>query len=208
MNPLLKFAGIFLLVITVLPYGTANAQKNEEIIADITAYRDSLNTAFKNPETSPLKPNDFDSFTELDFFPIDLNYHIKARFVRSTDPKPFKIPTTTSEFKTYEKYGELHFSLHGKKQVLDVYQSLELRETEQYRDYLFLPFKDMTNGNETYGGGRYLEMWIPKNDTFIVDFNQAYNPYCVYNTKYSCPLVPKSNWMDVPVYAGVKDFKK
>lgn len=186
----------------------ASAQSSKNKIAEIESYRDSLNTAFKNPELTPLKQEDFETFTGLNFFPINLEYYVKARFERASGAKPFKIPTTTSEFKTYEKYGELHFNLHGKEQVLDVYQSHKLRKTKKYRDYLFLPFKDLTNGDETYGGGRYLEMWIPKNDTVIVDFNKAYNPYCVYNTKYSCPLVPKTNWMDIPVYAGVKDFDK
>lgn len=196
-------------IVLILSCGTTtlvSAQHTDEIMAEITAYRDSLNTAFKNPETTPLKPEDLEVFSGLNFFPIDLDYYIEARFERASGAKPFKIPTTTDEFKTYEKYGELHFTLHGKEQVLEVYQSHKLRETAEYRDYLFLPFRDTTNGKETYGGGRYLEMWIPKNDTVIVDFNKAYNPYCVYNTKYSCPLVPKTNWMDVPVFAGVKDF--
>lgn len=185
------------------------AQSSDEaIIQEIKTYRDSLNTAFQNPEESPLTPKDFESFTGLDFFPIDLDYYIRAEFIRTPNQEPFLMPTTTAEVKTYEKYGEITFSLHGKNVVLNVYQSHELRETEKYRDYLFLPFRDKTNGEETYGGGRYLEMWIPEGDSVIVDFNKAYNPYCVYNVKYSCPLVPKSNWMEVPVYAGVKDFKK
>lgn len=207
MIPQLKSSFIFLLILFCGNSIHLSAQNTDEIMAEITAYRDSLNTAFQNPEKTPLKPEDFETFSGLNFFPIDLDYYIEARFVRASGAKPFKIPTTTNEFKTYEKYGELHFTLHGKEQVLDVYQSHELRETEKYRDYLFLPFKDTTNGDETYGGGRYLEMWIPKNDTVIVDFNKAYNPYCVYNTRYSCPLVPKVNWMEVPVYAGVKDFE-
>lgn len=178
----------------------------QQIIDQNEAYRDSLNRAFQDPAESPLTPQDFKSFTGLDFFPIDPEYHILANFVRTPDQKPFKMPTTTAEVKTYEKYGELHFSLHGRSIVLNVYQSHELRETEKYRNYLFLPFRDETNGEETYGGGRYLEMWIPSGDSAIVDFNKAYNPYCVYNVKYSCPLVPRSNWMEVPVYAGVKDF--
>lgn len=171
-------------------------------------YRDSLNTEFKNLETTPLTKNDFDDFTGLNFFPIEIDYYIKAKFVRTPGQEPFKMATTTDEFKVYEKYGEVYFSLYGENIVLNVFQSHALRETEKYRNYLFLPFRDKTNGEETYGGGRYLELWIPKGDSITVDFNKAYNPYCVYNVKYSCPLVPKENWMTVPVYAGVKDFKK
>jgi uncharacterized protein (DUF1684 family) len=79
---------------------------------------------------------------------------------------------------------------------------------EEYRDYLFLPFADLTNGEETYGGGRYLDLTIPTGNTILLDFNKAYNPYCAYNPKYSCPLVPKQNRLDIPIIAGVKAFKK
>lgn len=201
----LLFTSLFL----VVGMHVTSAQSSEKAkILEIETYRDSLNTAFQNPDESPLIPKDFESFTGLDFFPIDLEYYIRAEFIRTPNQEPFQMATTTAEFKTYEKYGEITFNLHGKMVVLNVYQSHELRETEKYRDYLFLPFRDKTNGEETYGGGRYLEMWIPDDDSVTVDFNKAYNPYCVYNVKYSCPLVPKSNWMEVPVYAGVKDFKK
>ncbi|MEX0844771.1 MAG: DUF1684 domain-containing protein [Balneolaceae bacterium] len=198
--------------IILLAFGfmlTGYSQATDSVkINEIEAYRDSLNTEFQNPENSPLISEDFENFTGLDFFPIDLAYYLKAKFVRTPDQEPFKMATTTAEYKVYEKYGEVHFELHDEEIVLNVYQSHALRETEKYRDYLFLPFKDTTNGSETYGGGRYLELWIPDGDSITVDFNKAYNPYCVYNLKYSCPLVPKANWMNVPVYAGVKDFKK
>ncbi len=183
-------------------------QSESFIISEIESYRDSLDQAFQNRETSPLKEEDFKQFTGLNYFPINLDYYIKAKFVRTPNQPAFDMPTTTSEVKTYEKYGELHFSIYGRPVSLDVFQSHELRETKKYKNYLFLPFRDKTNGKETYGGGRYLEMWIPNRDSVIIDFNKAYNPYCVYNTKYSCPLVPKQNRMDIPVYAGVKDFKQ
>lgn len=183
-------------------------QSESFIISENEAYRDSLNQAFQNRETSPLKEKDFEQFTGLNYFPVNADYYIKAKFVRTPYQPAFEMPTTTSEVKIYEKYGELHFSIYNQPIVLDVFQSHELRETEKYKNYLFLPFRDKTNGEETYGGGRYLEMWIPSDDSVIIDFNKAYNPYCVYNTKYSCPLVPKQNRMDVPIYAGVKDFKQ
>lgn len=180
----------------------------KERMQEIREYREELNADYRDPEESPLTPKDFENFTGLDFFPIDLQYYITAAFIRTEGEKPFQMATTTEEVKTYEKYGEVHFELHGQAISLNVYQSHKLRETEEYKDYLFLPFRDKTNGEETYGGGRYLELWIPGGDSIVVDFNKAYNPYCVYNVNYSCPLVPKANWMTVPVYAGVKDFKK
>jgi uncharacterized protein (DUF1684 family) len=80
--------------------------------------------------------------------------------------------------------------------------------TEGLEDYLFLPFLDDTNGETTYGGGRYIDLRIPKGDSMEIDFNRAYNPYCVYNDKYSCPIVPRDNYIDLKVEAGLKMFEK
>ena len=77
---------------------------------------------------------------------------------------------------------------------------------EGFEDYLFLPFLDDTNGEESYGGGRYIDLKIPEGDQMTIDFNTAYNPYCAYDAKYSCPIVPRENYMDVEVRAGVKAF--
>ena len=81
-------------------------------------------------------------------------------------------------------------------------------QDEEYKDYLFLPFLDDTNGEGSYGGGRYIDLRIPDSDTMIIDFNTAYNPYCAYNDRYSCPIVPRQNYLDVAIEAGVKAFKK
>ena len=119
------------------------------------------------------------------------------------------MPTTRKrvEQPIYEKYGEVHFTLNGQEIKLPVYQSHSLREDEEWKNYLFLPFKDATNGKITYGGGRYLELWYTGGDTIVVDFNRAYNPYCAYNYNYSCPIVPKANWLDIPIEAGERKFK-
>ena len=76
----------------------------------------------------------------------------------------------------------------------------------EYIDYLFLPFTDNSNGEESYTGGRYLDLQIPENDKIILDFNQAYNPYCAYSGRYSCPIPPSENHISFPVLAGVKAF--
>jgi hypothetical protein len=79
-----------------------------------------------------------------------------------------------------------------------------LTKKEGYEDFLFLPFNDYTNGNETYGGGRYLDLRIPDGSTIILDFNKAYNPYCAYTDRYSCPVPPKENSITTYIYAGVQ----
>jgi len=75
----------------------------------------------------------------------------------------------------------LQFEIKGKVYELNVYQNKELLTTKGYEDYLFLPFIDETNGDTTYGGGRYIELSIPQSDSIEIDFNKAFNPYCAYN---------------------------
>ncbi|MEW2921409.1 DUF1684 domain-containing protein [Muricauda sp. ANG21] len=187
---------------------TVAEQSESELIADILAYQNEQNESFKDPETSPLPDRFRKDFESLDFFEPDTSYVVKARFVRTPDAVPFLNPTTT-ERKTEEVvYGIAHFTLNGAEHQLEVYQSLDLLDQDEYEDYLFLPFLDETNGNETYGGGRYIDLTIPEGDTLVIDFNKAYNPYCVYNKKYSCPLVPRQNYLRTNVRAGVKNFLK
>ena len=82
--------------------------------------------------------------------------------------------------------------------------------TDEYKDYLFIPFTDATNGNETYEGGRYIDILITdiSNNTVVIDFNKAYNPYCCYATGYHCPIPPKENALSVTINAGEKKYTK
>ena len=187
---------------------TAAEQPESELIADILVYQNEQNESFKDPETSPLPDRFRKDFESLDFFEPDTSYVVKARFVRTPDAVPFLNPTTTDRKTEEVVYGIAHFTLNGAEHQLEVYQSLDLLDQDEYEDYLFLPFLDETNGNETYGGGRYIDLTIPEGDTLVIDFNKAYNPYCVYNKKYSCPLVPRQNYLRTKVRAGVKNFNK
>jgi len=179
-----------------------------DLMADILEYQKEQNESFKDPKASPLPDKYRKDFEGLDFFKPDTSYIVKARFERTPDAEPFLMPTTTDRKSQEVVYGIAHFTLNGEKHQLEVYQSLGLMDDEEYEDYLFLPFLDHTNGEETYGGGRYIDLTIPEGDTLVIDFNKAYNPYCVYNKKYSCPLVPRQNYLRTNVRAGVKNFNK
>jgi uncharacterized protein (DUF1684 family) len=115
------------------------------------------------------------------------------------------MPTSTGRRPLYRKYGVLEFVLDGKPQQLTVYQSLDLLKTAKYRDYLFVPFTDRTNGHGSYGGGRYLDLSRQQvvGGQMILDFNRAYNPYCAYQTGYSCPVPPPENRLATEIKAGV-----
>lgn len=174
---------------------------------EIENQRYIMNVEFADSTQSPLTKEDLAVFKKLEFYPISLKYQIAAKFVRTENQTPFGMPTTTSRRPVYEKYGEAHFKLSGKNIVLNIYQSHDLREKEEYKNHLFLPFTDLTCGNGSYSGGRYLDLEIPDGDVIVIDFNKAYNPYCAYNHKYSCPLIPEENQIPIKIKAGVKDFK-
>lgn len=174
-------------------------------VAEITAVRNKLNEEFRHRNESPLEAEDFLKFESHDFFPIDLDYRVKAKLTVTEGTPFFAMKTTTSRVSTERVYGYITFTLAGKEFRLPVYQSNDLMRTEGYADYLFFPFTDETNGKETYGGGRYIDLRIPKvGNDLVVDFNMAYNPYCAYSSRFSCPLVPAENQMDIAVPVGVK----
>ncbi|SEC03453.1 DUF1684 domain-containing protein [Maribacter dokdonensis] len=176
-------------------------------LADILLFQEELNAEFKNPESSPLPDRFRINFESLDFFEPDTNYIVEAELVRTPEALPFSMPTTTGRESTEVVYGIAKFTLNGKDHELEIYQSPELITQAEYEDYLFLPFTDNTNGEETYGGGRYLDLRIPKGNKIILNFNKAYNPYCAYNKKFSCPIVPKVNNLDTEIKVGVKAFE-
>lgn len=174
--------------------------------ASVEAFQHELNTEFADPGKSPLMEEDRKQFKALDFFPISEEMAVVATFVKSRGEKSFEMKTTTERLPLYVKYGELHFRLGGKEFKLDVFQNLDLIKRKGFRDHLFLPFSDLTSGKESYIGGRYIDLKKPKGKTVLIDFNKAYNPYCAYNYKYSCPIVPLQNDLMVEIKAGVKKF--
>ncbi len=173
-----------------------------------TAWQKQMNIMFKDASKSPLKKKDLKSFKTLDFFPFDSTYVVKANLKETPDSEWFNMKTTTGDFNVERIYGVVSFELNGETFQLNVYQNKEEIQSEGSRDALFLPFLDDSNGNSTYAGGRYIDLRIPDGNTITIDFNTAYNPYCAYNDKYSCPIVPRSNYIATKVEAGIKDFKK
>jgi len=195
---------VILLSISLSVYGQTDALLKKEI----AAYQAGESAKFADPETSILEPNDLKDFKELAYYPIDLKFRVTAKFVRTPDEVPFLMPTTTERLPEYVKYGEAHFSIDGKSLKLDLFQSTNHENEEGYEDYLFLPFTDLTSGDGSYGGGRFLDARIPEGKTILLDFNKSYNPYCAYNKNYSCPIPPKENDLLIRLEAGVKDFGK
>ncbi len=178
-----------------------------DALKDIDQFQKKLNAEFLDPEISPLPDRYRKDFMGLDFFSPDTTFRVWARLEYTPETLPFMMPTNTDRESEERVFGIAHFSIEGRSFALEVYQTQDLLDDPDFEDYLFLPFLDATNGEETYAGGRYIDLRIPDGDSLLIDFNRAYNPYCVYNKKYSCPLVPKVNALDIAIRAGVKDFK-
>ena len=166
----------------------------EEYSAKITAERTEKDKLFKTGPDSPIE--DKDAFHGLHYFKINPEYRVKANITPYTqDDKELVIRYTDSTSTTYERYGYAHFEINGKA------QKLLLLKNEGTISVLF---KDETSGKETYGGGRYLDYPASevKNNTLILDFNNAYNPYCAYQPTYACPVPPAENTLPIPIWAG------
>lgn len=181
-----------------------NAQTKKENIAVIKKFQKELNAEYLNPKETPLRGNNLKQFKKHPFFPINLKYRVTAQFIRTENPVPFELPTSSGKFKQYQEYGKATFELEGQSFTLTLYQSLDLIKMEKYKDYLFLPFRDLTNEKETYGGGKYMDLKIPTGNEIVLDFNQSYQPYCAYNAfDYNCPIVPEENKLPIKIEAGV-----
>ncbi len=195
---------IYLLTIII----GCSKEKKQTYADEVEAYQYELNVFYSDKKTSPLKKEDLKNFKQLDFFSTNKNYRIVAAFERTPNEPSFEMQTSTDRLPIYTQYGIATFNIEGKELSLRIYQAQESVLEPDYDGHLFLPFNDLTNGNETYDAGRYIDLKIPETDTIVIDFNKSYNPYCAYNERYSCPIPPIENNLDVEIKAGVLAFGK
>ena len=185
------YAIAYCLFLTALP-----ATANDAIRTQIEELRTTKDSLLKSSPESPLLPEHREQFEGLDYYPVDLSYRLKGELhvygrQRQVDVANSDGTTTTP----LERYGRFVSSLAGKDFWLEVYRSLETGEAEVF-------FKDLTNGDTTYGGGRYARLNQDIHGSYIIDFNNAYNPYCDYNAAYICPIPPTSNHLSFAIEAG------
>lgn len=191
-----------LLSLAVVSAISLSAQGDEKWLAGLDRYWAEIDSAYRDSVHSPLPKEERKGFTKLPRFAADHTFLVKARFVAG-EGEVFGMKTSTEREPKYRSIGTLHFTLAGKQEQLTVYRNIDLSRLEDYRNYLFVPFTDLSNGETTYGGGRYLDLEGPLGETVELDFNRAYNPYCAYGGPYSCPIPPLENHLEVPVLAGV-----
>lgn len=185
---------------------TRAAVAQTSFVDQLTKHRETYKKDLLAASGGPLE--DVSDLAHVQFYAPDSTYRIIASVERIPNAQPFEMPTYNGKTRPHVAYALLSFKINGKPQQLTLYRNLNTIRLPQFRDYLFLPFKDATSGTETYGGGRYLDLRVGdiQNGLVTIDFNKAYNPYCAFREGYPCPIPPKNNVLSIPIEAGEKTY--
>ena len=169
-------------------------------MSDLTQFRQAKDQHFREDPESPLLPEQRARFDGLAYY--DENETLALEIT----PEPFEqqeqvdMQTSTGEVAPYVRWARVHFETDDGPAALTVYR-------DAGSGALFLPFVDANAGSETYGAGRYLEIEELDDGRLQLDFNYAYNPYCAYNARWSCPIPPAENRLQVPIRAGERSYE-
>jgi hypothetical protein len=204
---------VFLLVVLtlVLWEGIALCGENENQdflkleAKRVLEWRKERDEFFRNHQRSPLPLREKRNFKGLSYYPFNPQYvflgQIERYILHINNPKYYATFLTNKGInKRYIRYGKFHFNLDGKEYTIEVYKSI-------LSDMLFIPFKDRTNGKETYDGGRYIDAEILPEYQMVLDFNMAYYPSCAFNDRFICALPPKENMLNIEIRAGERNSK-
>ena len=164
----------------------------------ILAARAAKDQAFRNQPSKPVPPHLADKLLPLKYFPPDPEFVVPASLKLAAERIFVDMPTTAGEMRKEERVGVLEFTLKGQPRTLAAFIEAGSQDVSQ----LFVPFSDLTSGTETYAAGRYMELERTPTGLYNIDFNQAFNPWCYYNSTYDCPFPPKENRLPLPIRAG------
>jgi len=180
--------------------------KTDEWKVQVERERREKDQFFADNWQSPIPAEERAEFRGLDYYLPDPDYEFEIELHEHEEKKTVRMAYTKGEERDFVRWGEFRFRIGGEECVLQAYRS------DAEEEQLFIPFRDATSGQETYGGGRYLDLDAARNRTadgkWILDLNRAYNPWCVYSEGYTCPFVPRENWLAVPLRAGEKNYPK
>jgi uncharacterized protein len=167
---------------------------------EIAAWRVEKDRFMRESNESPVLAGDRAAFAPLPYFPVSDTYRVPAALQIIDTQDVIEMSTSTNQRRRMRRIGTLRFTLKG--QALQLTAFVEASERDVRR--LFVPFNDLTNGTETYPGGRYLDLDRTATGIYDLDFNRAYHPFCLFNPKYECPVPPRENRLQVPIRAGEK----
>jgi uncharacterized protein (DUF1684 family) len=180
---------------------------DDNYIKPLLKEREEKNLSFRGRANSPFTDEDRRSFKNLVYYEPNLDYRVKAKVEQLQQQDTLQMTMTNESTEAYLRYAIASFELEGQPQRLTLYKKVN-READE-GEQLFVPFTDKTNGFETYGGGRYLDIPFEENaKTVVLDFNRAYSPFCAYNPDYVCPVPPQDNRLNIPIPAGEKTYEK
>ena len=186
------------LTIACLLLAAACSVKEVPYEQEIANWRTQKDAFMQGAAQSPVPPAERGSFAPLAYFPIDPDYRVPAALRLNPTNDILEMPTSTGDRRQMRRIGTLAFTLKGQERTLTAF--VDATENDMRR--LFVPFGDLTNGTETYTGGRYIDLDRTATGIYDLDFNRAYFPFCYYNPAYDCPVPPRENRLRVPVRAG------
>ena len=166
----------------------------------IAAWHAEKDRFMRESSQSPVPADQRAAFPPLAYFPIDTAYRVPAALRPATSTAPIDMLTSTGQKRQMRRVGTLAFTLNGQALTLGAF----VDANEQDLRRLFVPFGDLTNGVESYNGGRYLDLDRTATGFYDLDFNRAYHPFCLYNAAYDCPYPPVESRLKVPIRAGEK----
>ncbi|MGD2176109.1 MAG: DUF1684 domain-containing protein [Candidatus Brocadiaceae bacterium] len=170
----------------------------------IEVERRQKDSFFASHPGSPLPVQDRRAFEGLAYWPPDPAYRFELALHTHAEKEVREVGDTGGQTRTLWRWGEFRFKLAGRQCMLQAYKS------DPHEERLFVPFRDKTSGEGSYGAGRYLDLeperHLSADGRWTVDLNQAYNPWCAYSQEYVCPFVPPENWLQAPVRAGEKSY--
>ena len=185
-------------LVVLLAAACSNAPpEDKDYVAKVQRARSAKDAEF-GANDDPIPKASHAMYLPLAYFPIDPDYNVPAVLKRVDDPTVYELPTSTGGADKFRKVGMLEFVLKGQPLKLTAFVPAGARTI----DRLFVPFRDLTSGTETYPAGRFLDLDRTGTDIYELDFNKAYIPYCYYNPTYECPYPPKENNLKVPIRAG------
>jgi uncharacterized protein (DUF1684 family) len=152
----------------------------------------------RESQQSPVPEDKRPNFPPLSYFPVDPSYRVPAELQPAPAGPVVEMPTSTGQRRRMRRVGTLSFSLKGQPLTLGAFVEADEKDVGR----LFVPFGDLTNGVETYQGGRYLELDRTPTGFYDLDFNRAYHPFCLFNSSYDCPYPPPESRLKVAIRAG------
>jgi len=185
-----------IIALSIIYYFYSIELEKKTFIQNINNQRIEKNEDMYKSESSPL----FNSDYKIEYFPPNIGFKVLAKINRLTNNDTIQFVTSKGTSKAYLKFALLEFKLKENIHKLPIYKPIKQSDKNE----ILLCFNDKTNGISTYEGGRYIDISFKNAHRIEIDFNKAYNPFCVYNAKYICPIPPKENFIDEEIIAGEK----